>query len=337
MKSCFKFVALAAVIVLGVSGCGTRTSKPLLPGISGKAGEVIAVINKGEWEGELGNSIRSVLTSDCDFLPQREPLFTVADVPHSSFTNMFKVHRNILHFNISPSVTSPGLIYRNDVWAIPQLVIQVNATSVEQAQEVFLADQEKVKSAIEMAERDRIIRNTKRYEEFPLRKAVSELYGGSMFFPTSYNLKKKTNNFVWISYETTYLQQGFFVYSYPAIKDDKELSVERIVERRNEALKANVPGMFENTYMTTSPVVPTTVEYVRYKGRDFAQTRGFWEVYNDYMGGPFVSHSFYSKDGKDIIVIEGYVYAPKYDKRQYLRQVESILYSFEWLPEKEME
>ena len=51
---------------------------------------------------------------------------------------------------------------------------------------------------------------------------------------------------------------------------------------------------------------------------------------NDYMGGPFVSHSFYSKDGKDIIVLEAFVFAPRYDKRQYLRQVESLLYSFEW-------
>ena len=48
------------------------------------------------------------------------------------------------------------------------------------------------------------------------------------------------------------------------------------------------------------------------------------------MGGPFVSHSFYSPDGSEIYVIEAFLYAPKYDKRQYLRQVESLLYSFEW-------
>ena len=53
-------------------------------------------------------------------------------------------------------------------------------------------------------------------------------------------------------------------------------------------------------------------------------------MHNDFMGGPFVSHSFYSQNGKEIIVVEAFVYAPKYDKRQYLRQVESIIYSFEW-------
>jgi hypothetical protein len=55
-----------------------------------------------------------------------------------------------------------------------------------------------------------------------------------------------------------------------------------------------------------------------------------WEVQNDFMGGPFVSHSFYSADGSEILVAEAWVYAPQFDKRQYLRQVESILYSWEW-------
>ena len=53
------------------------------------------------------------------------------------------------------------------------------------------------------------------------------------------------------------------------------------------------------------------------------------------MGGPFVSHSFYSPDGEDIIVAEAFVYAPRYDKRQYLRQVESLLYSWEWVDKDE--
>ena len=52
------------------------------------------------------------------------------------------------------------------------------------------------------------------------------------------------------------------------------------------------------------------------------------------MGGPFVSHTFYSPDGKDLIVLEAFVHAPRFDKRQYLRQVESILSSFEWKNEK---
>ncbi|OUO36394.1 hypothetical protein B5F83_08905, partial [Muribaculum sp. An289] len=41
------------------------------------------------------------------------------------------------------------------------------------------------------------------------------------------------------------------------------------------------------------------------------------------------------KDGENVIVLLGFVYAPKYDKRNYLRQVESIMYSFEWMDDTE--
>ena len=67
-----------------------------------------------------------------------------------------------------------------------------------------------------------------------------------------------------------------------------------------------------------------------YNGRSIVELRGLWEAYNDFMGGPFVSHSFLSPDRKEIVTLDGFVYAPRYDKRSYLRQVEACLYSFEW-------
>ena len=123
--------------------------------------------------------------------------------------------------------------------------------------------------------------------------------------------------------------QDILIYRYPATEAEP-FTKENIISHRNEILKANVPGMFENTWMTTSNGFPVTVAFRKYHGREFAETRGYWEVENDYMGGPFVSQSFYSKDGEYIIVMDAFVYAPKFDKRQYLRQVESILYSWEW-------
>ena len=189
-------------------------------------------------------------------------------------------------------------------------------------------------NAFEQAERDRVILNSKQYEESALRNAVNSVFGGSPYFPIGYKLKKETKDFLWISYDTQYTIQGIFVYRYPATGKD-DLTLDNIIRHRDETLKANVPGMFDNTYMTTAEAVSPEVEYIRYKDREFAQTRGFWEVHNDYMGGPFISHSFYSPDGKEIIVLEAFVYAPRYDKRNYLRQVESIIYSFEWVDQQE--
>lgn len=331
MKKFLKYMAIAIAAAVALSSCTEQQKrKVLLPNISGKAGEVIVVIDKGNWEGQVGTVLRDSLAQETPYLPQREPLFGLVNVPQNAFTNMFQIHRNIIVVNINSTVTEPGIVIRKDVWAAPQTVIYINATDSESAVKIIQENSALMCVTIEQAERDRIIGNIKKYEELKLAPVVTEMIGGSPHFPSGYKLKKRTSDFIWIEYAIQDVTQGILAYKYPVVEGEQMMSLESIIENSNEMLKNNVPGMFENTYMTTSTAVRPGIEYKRYKGLDFAEVRGFWEVYNDYMGGPFVSHAFYSKDGKDIIVLQGFVYAPKYDKRQYLRQVESIIYSFEW-------
>ena len=331
MKKFIRFIAVALAAVIALSSCSEeKKRKVLLPNITGKAGEVIVVIDKGNWEGTVGTALRDSLAQETPFLPQREPLFSLVNVPQNAFTSMFQVHRNIIVTNINASVTEPGVVIRKDVWAAPQTVIYVNAADVETAARLIQENSTLMITTIEQAERDRIIGNIKRYEELKLAPVVDEMAGGSPHFPSGYKLKKRTSDFIWIEYAIDGVTQGILVYKYPVVAGEQMLDLDSIIENSNEILKNNVPGMFDNTYMTTSTAVRPGIEYKRYKGLEFAEVRGFWEVYNDYMGGPFVSHAFYSKDGQNVIVLQAFVYAPKYDKRQYLRQVESIIYSFEW-------
>ena len=82
----FSFFAIKLIFLLSslavISGCkGNKNTKVLLPNVSGKAGEIVVVIERGEWEGNLGNTLRDILAGDCPYLAQREPLFTLANVP----------------------------------------------------------------------------------------------------------------------------------------------------------------------------------------------------------------------------------------------------------------
>ena len=237
--------------------------------------------------------------------------------------------------NISSSVTEPGVVFKKDVWSAPQCVIYVNAINAESAAQLIKDYSAKIKATLEQAERDRVIANATRYEELKLRPIVTQIFGGTPHFPSGYQLKKKTDDFVWITYDTQFTMQSILMFKYPVVEGEEMMNLDNIIRNTNEVLKNNVPGMFENTYMTITDFARPSLEYMRYKGRDFAQMRGFWEVHNDYMGGPFVSHIFYSPDGTEMIELLGFVYAPKYDKRHYLRQVESVIYSFEWATPEE--
>ena len=325
MKS--KLLLASLVALLALSGC--RNGQPLLPSVSGKAGEILVVMEKADWEDALGNDVRDILAVDCPWLAQKEPLYTLANVPPSAFADLFKVHRNILLFQVNPQVDSTGIIFKHDMWAAPQCVIQISAPDSAQAGELFKEKGPMIVSSIEQAERDRVIRNTLRYEEQSLYPAIAEIFGGSPHFPSGYKLRKATEDFAWIA-DDKQAYQDVFVYRYPV--EENPFTLEKIIAHRNEFLQENVPGMFDGTYMTTSEFFTPTLEFLKFRGRDLAQVRGMWEVQNDFMGGPFVSHSFYSPDGQEIIVAEAWVYAPQFDKRQYLRQVESVLYSWEWKP-----
>ena len=327
MKKRILWVALTCVLAL-LTSC-KNGNKDLLPNVSGKAGEVLVVIERADWESELGVAIRESLAGDTPYLAQREPLFVLSNVPPGAFNSMFKVHRNLLLININPQNASNGIVYKNNVWARPQAAVQVNAADAAEALALFTEAAPKVAEFYEQSERDRIIANAKLYEERALRDPVEKVTGGILHFPSGYRCRKFTDDFVWIADEKQYTNQTVLVYKYPVTGPDV-FTLENIIRQRNEVMQANVPGMFEGSYMTTSTSLEPVTRSLRYHGRDFMETRGFWEVHGDFMGGPFVSHSFYSQDGKDIIVIEAFVFAPRYDKRQYLRQVESLLYSFEW-------
>lgn len=333
MKTLAKSALLLAA-ALGLAGCARRSGS-LLPNVSGKAGEVIVVMDMAGWEGTLGDEVRNVLSADFPYLPQREPLYSIVNLSPGGFADMFKIHRNILLFNIKNDVLQDRVVYQANVWAYPQCVIRLDAQSEESALTLFRDRKEEILAALAQAERERVIENCRRYEERPIAEAVRRMAGGSPHFPTGYRLVKQTDDFLWIQDKKQYVTQGVFVYKYPVEGDEEPFSEAQLIRHRNETLKDNVPGMRDNSWMTTSSYLDPSVRFVDYKGRKFAETRGLWDVHNDYMGGPFVSHSFYSPDGKEIITVEAFVYAPKFDKRQYLRQAEAILYSFEWAAPEE--
>lgn len=329
MKTIFTKLFLVAIALMAVVSC--KNSKALMPNISGKAGEVIVVIDRENWEGNLGNALREVLADDCPYLVPREPLFTLANVSVSGFGDLFKIHRNIIIFNINPQNQQEQIQYVNDAWAKPQCVIQIDAFDNESALNLFKENTARIISTLEQAERDRNIANAIRYENAAVSATVKEAIGGTPHFPDGYRIRKNTGDFIWIAYDSASILQDILVYKYPSMGNETDFSLDNLIFNRNAILKDNVPSSAEGSYMTTDEsYLKPTVEYIKFRGRQFAQVRGWWDVHGGWMGGPFVMHAFYSQDTKEIIVLDAFVHAPGHDKRQLLRQVESIIYSFEW-------
>lgn len=323
------FLMLMSILLLASCNSKPKDREKYLPNITGNAGEVLVVINKGYWEGELGSTLREILAGEYPYLPQREAYFKLFNATPGGFTGSYLLHRNIVIVNVSPEVGTTGIRMSRNSWAKPQIIVTVSATTPEEASELITGNRELIINTIEQAERDRLIASSKKYEDKEVRMAVTENIGGSPYFPTGFTIKKNTPEFMWISQETTYVNQGILIFKFP-YTDAEQLSPEYLKDKIYNLWQANVPGMRENSYMTFNKVIEPGFRNIEYQGNTMVEMRGLWEVENDYMGGPFVCHIFPDRNRENIIILNAFVYAPKYDKRKYLRQVESIIYSFDW-------
>lgn len=328
---------LIPVIFLGLvllSSCkGERT--PLLPNVTGTAGQVVVVINNPIWETDAGRELGRILGSEHPALPQAEPLFDIVRIGHAAFTNIFKTHRNIVIVNISDQYAEAHMNIRKNVWAKPQILMEINASDNNALHSFLGKQEERIVEEIRTAELNRIMEYNRQYEQGSINAQLTESLDVSLVFPPGYTFYVDTTDFAWISFSppTRDIIQGIFIYQYD-YREPETFTPEFLINKRNDFLSMYVPGPSAGSWMTTeeeaSPVFNEFMEDERY----FAKLRGLWKVENDFMGGPFVSLTTLDEKKNRVITVEGFVYAPGERKRNLLRQVEGIIYTLE-IPETE--
>lgn len=327
-KSLFLLSLFIFIFGLFNQGCNPKTSGKLLPNITGKSGEVIIIIEPSYWSGATGDTLKKIFTQLYPSLPQEEAIFTIAHIKHADFNYVFKTHRNLIFidFNKDISKDSTQIIIKKNIWAHGQLIFDCKARNDIKMAEAISKQRSKIVSLINGKERERITRS---YNKLPERKIISYLknkFSINMPVPAGYHLNIDTTNFAWISREEPDLSQGLIVYSY-SYSDTNTFTLNYLVKKRNNFLKKYLPGPLDGTWMTTENRIGLNFNEFTYHNHYFAEVRGLWRVENDFMGGPFVSVTTLDKKRNRIITAEGYFYGPKFKKREYVRQLETIIYN----------
>jgi hypothetical protein len=92
-----------------------------------------------------------------------------------------------------------------------------------------------------------------------------------------------------------------------------------------------IPNLDNDDYTDVMP----ECKALKINGKEWLEMRGFWDVHGDYMGGPFVSYSAVDKASGRLLTLDCYIYSPKEDKRNFLRQLEHLVYGISFPAEKE--
>ena len=328
MKHIFKIFSSCLIVFL-FTQCDS-TNQQVLPGSSGKLGQLIVVIQKDKWESSTGDSLRAIFSQPQPMLPQQEPMFDITQISNNAFSKLFQTHRNILFCNIDSKIANEGNIeISKNVWSNDQLVIKVNAKNDESLISLITKNKKNLLYQVLKRDRDRLENYYRSNTDLSISKGINDTLGVNIAIPKGFEIKKLNQKFAWVQYESGDIIQGLLIYSRD-YTDTAQLEINNLIAYRDQIVKENVPGPTNGSYMTTYKEEMPILTEIKHNDKYTVELRGLWEVENDFMAGPFLSLSAIDKSNKKLITVEGFVYAPKFNKRNYLRQVEAIAFSAEF-------
>lgn len=321
---------LILVFQLFFISCRSDT-KPLLPDIGGKPGDVAVVISKADWDGAIGEEYRKIFNRPFEMLPQYEPIYDLKNIPYDAFNELFQRHRNVIFTEISPRYGKPRMLVENDRYAKSQILIHLQAPDDDSFVKLLYASQYKILEYLEQTERKRLLYLHEKIRDEKIQARILKKHIVILTIPQGYSIVRDSTDFTWINQEIGSIIQGIVIYHYP-FRDSSDFAFRRLITVRDRFMKKYMPGEVEGMYMTTEKEFePQYSEYL-FKGKiHVAEMRGLWKTEKGIsMGGPFISISTVDEKNNRVITVEGFVYAAGYDKREYMRQMEAILYTMKF-------
>lgn len=339
MKNCI-FNSIALLLLALLSGCWSQDgARSPLPGVVGPRGEVLVVCADEVWSGEVGDSLRSALQRPYPVLPQMhmenyEPMFDVVQKHLEEFNKFWKPHRNVILIDIADrkDTQEPSYNFYKGRYAMGQTFIEGKARTQHELALKISERSLEMESYIHKKEVGRSAGITRLSTDEAVERDVLEMTGVSMAVPKGCFAVVLDSAFTWLDRQQTRLkgsnnhdvQQGIFIHSEP-YTGPEQFSLTQILDRRDEVTRERVNGPTEGSFMSVERRMQPTYEEITHKGAIAAEVKGLWRMENDFMGGPFYSLTMYDEATASLVTVEGYTYAPYFDKREYMREIEGIV------------
>ena len=324
-----KKAILYSVIILSLISCNLENDKKLLPSSNGHFNELMVIINHQEWEGKLGKELKKIITSNVIGLPQPEPQFSITQIPHKGFDGFLKHNRNILSVERADT-SSFDVLY--DLYAKPQVIVRIKGPDQQSVIQTIQDNEEELVRVFKKHDFEMV---QKRFKKKAHRiKAINFFKENNISFkvPNEYDVVDDTTDFVWFRKRIEHY--GYNVngslnivsYSLP-LEASFESVKDSIIAIRDAIGKKYIPGENEGSYLITEAAYTPYVFEVKLNDRNAYKVNGKWEVYGDFIAGPFVSYFVHDTKNNRLVVVEGIVYAPIINKRDFVFEVESIIRS----------
>lgn len=330
------------------------------PEAVGKEGEIVVVTDSARWAGPVGDAIREYVAPYLGTLPAPEREFTLRRVSltTSGVIDMVRKQKNVifaaplgdstresnfLRSRLDSAAVQTimggevGVISREDLWRQDQQVVYILASTDERLVDVLTERGEDLRYTFNRVTRERMTEEMFEKGRQPeIEQEMMEKHDFAINVQHDYFTAIDTTNFVWLRRViTSESWRSVFIY-YEDGFSPADLTPEWAVATRDsltrEWIQGNVGG-----WVDVDERRELTSDNIDFLDRFAYETRGLWHMVGEDaggemieygMGGPFVNYSFYDQETGRVYMIDGMVFAPNYDKREFLRQMEVIAHTF---------
>lgn len=308
------------IIFLSLLSCNTKDKPITLVDSIGSINHVSIIMDNNLWKSSVGDSLREIIAAPVLGLPQEESQFSITQIPPKTFGRIFKTSRNLLFVNISDK---DGYGLKKDLYASPQIAMTITGKNKASLLKQIKAHKEDIINVFKNGDLKFLQRKiTKDYWKLDKIKTLSNL-GIKIKIPKEYNLVDDTGDFLWFRKEIDNGSMNIIAYALPLL--EKDSIVNNIVAVRDSIGKKHIPGPSDGSYMVTEAAYTPFTKEIELSGKPAFETRGKWEVKNDFMAGPFLNYTVIDSTKNRLIVVEGFTYAPSIKKRDYMFELEAIL------------
>ena len=297
----------------------------LLRKTSGKINTISVIIDDQLWNADVGDSIRNKFASPVIGLPQEEPLFNINQYPVKLLEGFMTDTRAII-------VVKKGEINKfqivKDQYASPQNVFHISGKT---SADIIASLEKHAPQMIQLIKEAEIAETQKINRQSHINPTViSNKFHINLQIPSGYAYVLQKSNFMWLKKEIIGGNTSLLIYQVPlsAINKDKDIS-SNIIRIRDSIGKLYITGTEPNTNMITEEAYAPYLTKITFDAKETIETKGTWELNNDFMSGPFINYAIIDTQYNRILVLEGFCYAPSKEKRDLMHELESIIKSVE--------
>ncbi|MDG2330375.1 MAG: DUF4837 family protein [Flavobacteriales bacterium] len=340
-KGMHQWAVLMLIISAFFQSCGGEYKiEDILPESAGMPNEIYVFCDNEIWDDTIGAYMQQQIEYRLNNLPQPEERFTLFQFQQKGMNNARLTHRNIIVVEVNNRnenqktrlVRKPGRRAKGQLRFEFKGQKKTSVLALLQAELPGLLD-EISKKELERAQR----KFQNRLNKTAQRQLIDSL-SVKLTVPLKLNLISnngvQSGSFAWLEAKglgpegKRVLHQGIFVYSYPYVSDSA-FSEKYLIARRDTVLKQNVPGGTPNQYLKTLLLpgkMPESRE-INFNDKYAVEVRGQYTMHNGFMGGPFMSLTTLNESENRLVTVEAYCYAPLLKKRDYIKEMEAVVYS----------